>query len=957
MIESDVEVVCLQETFFGDRTSSEFITAATQFECFRTDRDTRGGGVATFIRTSKCSVEQVTSKQTTEFDLLAVKINVKNHKMSIINVYTAPNQKRTNLTAIQTKAAILESIFDFLADQDPAIDTIIIGDFNMADMEWDQQTGQPLHDYIGLAERMLLERVNELQLVQRNFVRNINGRLLDLFFTEEHHKAYTVRAANSIKQEDQHHLGLTLTLTFMTTLANGSTQFRKSLINKEGALADIQDDLTNALVNEPLNINDVDALMNAMTQSIKNNTHEVISSVPKWMSRFPWLARDRAYVIAYLNDRKRRRIKKNQPTTANNSAYRVAHQQMIERYKLLLSERSDRLRQMGTNASREFYAVMKEAKGVQTIPKKLIWKERVYLGEDRYTALAKSFQSNFAINSIPLSEEVIDACLVNATARPEWNSVLDQIDTHEALKLIRSMKVKKDPGPLLMQGDWLKEVPYSWVLLIESVFNVILRDQKIPPSWKTSFLIAIPKPGDKTQASNYRGIAIQSVIPKMFDKLITSRLYFVMQPHISSTQHGFNTDRSSTTNHIETYTFISEVLVQKGQVDVAYFDFSRAFDRLDHVTLIIKLAGLGFSKELLTLISEIITDRKYIVKAENVITDQIITPCSGIPQGSHIGPLLYTIYCNDLAAFINEECPDVQVMQYADDTKLMMSIVNTDSHHQLQKAIHRIDAWSKINHLPLNHGKTQLLSFTRNANVGEFEYTIAGQPVKRCRTVKDLGLTFDKTLSFAPHADDAIKNCSKQIGMSRQFVKKFKNRGLHAMIFKTYLLPKLEFALPIWCSDRAGRRGDIEKLLGRATRLSYAYNQDRPGYEQRLLELNMIKITNRLDTQLIITCMKILRSRYKTSAYGILHANQHVPTSDRLFRANNQIFGVIRSGLPGSHPLAMMMSAVNRHFKLFDFREDSYDVVRDKLKRHFRLELFRIAQPQNLARNRRLRNQ
>lgn len=91
-------------------------------------------------------------------------------------------------------------------------------------------------------------------------------------------------------------------------------------------------------------------------------------------------------------------------------------------------------------------------------------------------------------------------------------------------------------------------------------------------------------------------------------------------------------------------------------MDIVFFDFSKAFDKLDYIILTQKLFNIGMSEQLIKLIINFITGRSYILKMDGQITEERIKPKSGVPQGSHIGPLLYLIYCNDIQQYINEHC-------------------------------------------------------------------------------------------------------------------------------------------------------------------------------------------------------------------------------------------------------------------------------------------------------------
>jgi len=143
---------------------------------------------------------------------------------------------------------------------------------------------------------------------------------------------------------------------------------------------------------------------------------------------------------------------------------------------------------------------------------------------------------------------------------------------------------------------------------------------------------------------------------------------------ISKHQHGFLSRRSTTTNLLETYDNWILAIDDRASVITAFIDFRKAFDVVSHNKLLHKLAAYGIAGNLLRWIENFLSGRSQVTRIGHSYSD-ITYLCSGVVQGSCIGPLLFLIYVND----VSEEFPNSCICKlYADDVKLysVMRTVN-----------------------------------------------------------------------------------------------------------------------------------------------------------------------------------------------------------------------------------------------------------------------------------------
>ncbi|RYA69761.1 reverse transcriptase family protein, partial [Enterobacter cloacae complex sp. 2DZ2F20B] len=217
---------------------------------------------------------------------------------------------------------------------------------------------------------------------------------------------------------------------------------------------------------------------------------------------------------------------------------------------------------------------------------------------------------------------------------------------------------------------------------------------------------------------NYRPISLICNFAKIFETILHKFISFNIRSLITVSQHGFVNGRSTTSNLCEFTQFVADNLDAKRQVDVAYTDFSKAFDKLDHGLLHVKLRNFGFSSALFDLISSYLSNRVQVVNYNGYESSKTVVS-SGVPQGSILGPLFFVIYINDVVRDIKSN-----VLMYADDLKIFREVNSFEDCLSLQNDLHTFHNWSNSNLLPVNYAKCYIMSFTNKTSLISYGYTL-----------------------------------------------------------------------------------------------------------------------------------------------------------------------------------------------------------------------------------------
>lgn len=767
----------------------------TIFRCDRTEltsNKSSGGGVIVAVSNSIPCFEISANSRDLEYLFIACKFPSLN--MLIGNVYIPPGQP----SSVYCK--YLNAVDEVLNSSVEYNEIVLMGDFNLPEVDWANA------DYsvtTNTSARYLLELCATYNLKQLNNVLNFRGVCLDLVFSSFHSCLIVGAEDYALLEEDRNHPSLLFDLEIHTDppAYNQKTilNFRKcDHMSIFRALQDLSYPTSQEILQPELFFN---SFCMSLGEIIKHHTPvKKIRQTPV----FPvWFSAELKQLV--ISKKLLHKRYKMSLSNTDLEHFRAARRECNKLSRLCYSVYLKRVEDSISSNINAFWSHVNSRKGSSEVPSRMSYdSSEASDSSGKCELFAQYFASVFTqdISSPPTYDFGLNISISNCcVTAPDIQRRLEALDP------------KKSAGPDDIPPIILKYCAPVLAPHLAIYFKALLAAGIFPSSLKISYVIPIFKSGDKENVRNYRPIAIQPTLAKIFEGIVLDSLYFQLCRHICLEQHGFMRGRSTTTNLLVFQEFVMAAFADSSQVDCIYLDFSKAFDKISHGLLIAKLEGYGICGPLLRWLRSYLNDRTLVVKYEGS-TSRPFPVLSGVPQGSHLGPTLFLLFINDIRSAIS-----LKFLLFADDAKIFNRINSPQDQEELQHTLDSIVSWCTTNSMEINVAKCFVMSFLRRSNKMTFDYCIEGLSVKTVDKIKDLGVFMTPTLSPHEHLIHVAARASSTMGFILRQSKDFKSPQTLVTLYKTLVRPLLEYSSVIWSPYQYGHVEILNRVQTRFIRM------------------------------------------------------------------------------------------------------------------------------------------
>ena len=413
---------------------------------------------------------------------------------------------------------------------------------------------------------------------------------------------------------------------------------------------------------------------------------------------------------------------------------------------------------------------------------------------------------------------------------------------------LKTLDAKKSTGLDGLHARLLKIAAPIISETLTYIYNLFIDKKDIPLAFKSAKCVPVFKSGSYDDPNNFRPISILSLLCKPFEKHINYHLsnFFENNNLFHQSQSAFRKNHSCETALLDITESLYQTCNNSNASGLVFVDFSKAFDMIDHEKLLIKLKHYHVSESSIDLLRSYLTNRKQSVCINN-FKSELSGLSYGVPQGSILGPILFSIYINDLPLAITSSLCKL----FADDTTLISSgdsVLSITSN--LNHDLHNLYSWCIANSMLVNPQKSESMLVCTRQKRQKLNDTLKlyfdGVLLPQVTFHKLLGVIIDQNLTWSNQTTFISNKIASKV-YQLNCIKNFLDLSTRKLFYFAYIQPYLDYCSTVWshcCKSHLIRLCSLQKRSFKLILKSDQYNLEKMTELLNILPLNIKIIFN-----------------------------------------------------------------------------------------------------------------
>ena len=435
--------------------------------------------------------------------------------------------------------------------------------------------------------------------------------------------------------------------------------------------------------------------------------------------------------------------------------------------------------------------------------------------------------------------------------------------------------------------------------------------------------------------SNYRPISNLTFIAKIIERVVSKQLndYLHANQLHAKCQSAYRKYHSTETAMIRVMNDMLRAVDKHNQVALVLLDLSAAFDTIDQELLLHRLSNrFGIHDTVLAWLKSYLSGRSQSVLINNSVSEKHMLNC-GVPQGSVLGPQLFTMYISPVEDIITAH--NLETMTYADDTQIYVIFKPSNVHsvlNSLENCTADVKAWMIQNKLKLNDTKTELIH-----NTSRFIKTdvfppmhIGNSSIEPASEARDLGILIDEKLQLSKHVTNTCRAATQAIWKISQ-IRKYLTSSQTERLVHAFITSRLDNCNSLLYGLPQFQISKLQRIQNSAARLITKKGKF-DHITDTLNELHWLPIDKRICYKILLLTYKCLHGLSPTYLSDLI--NVYIPARPLRSSKKLELITHLSSTSYGNRAFSVAAPRLWNNLPVHIRHADSLSIFKSQVKSH-----------------------